>query len=330
MRGKASVEKLDVIAITESWINTSDRHFLPELEIEGYSLFHKDRAGRKGGGVALYIRDGVKCIINNSIKVDNDTESLWVEAMGSKGKLIIGVLYRPPNLSREDGEPLLREISRASRYSNVCIMGDFNFRNIDWDTMAGDRETQDFLDVIQDSFLKQLVNKPTREDKILDLILTNREDIVSNIEIGETLGNSDHREVRFNINWGERGSSNHSLVPDFRRADFEGLRNYLHSINELGLVSRQGLGDVGEAGSGENNRVEGRYNGWIKELQRGQKQFIPHREARSAGNYPRWMTDRLKSEIGMKRGLYVRIQRGETHLRNRYNELARVVKKIHV
>ena len=140
LRGKASVEKLDIIAITESWINTVDRHFLPELEIEGYSLFHRDKAGRKGGGVALFVRDSVKCIINNSIKVGNYMESLWVEAIGKKGKLIIGVLYRPPNLSREDSEPLLREISRASRFSNVCIMGDFHFRNIDWDTMVGDRE----------------------------------------------------------------------------------------------------------------------------------------------------------------------------------------------
>lgn len=39
------------------------------------------------------------------------------------------------------------------------------------------------------------------------------------------------------------------------------------------------------------------------------------------------MTDRLKTEIGRKRGLYVRIKRGETHLRDSYNDLARAVKK---
>ncbi len=50
LRGKANIEKFDMIAITESWINTADRHFLPELEIEGYRLFHQDRTGRKGVG----------------------------------------------------------------------------------------------------------------------------------------------------------------------------------------------------------------------------------------------------------------------------------------
>ncbi len=42
LRGKACVEKFDMIAITESWINTAVRHFLPEQEIEGFRLFHQD------------------------------------------------------------------------------------------------------------------------------------------------------------------------------------------------------------------------------------------------------------------------------------------------
>ncbi len=36
LRGKARVEKFDMIAITESWINTVDRHFLPEQDIKGF------------------------------------------------------------------------------------------------------------------------------------------------------------------------------------------------------------------------------------------------------------------------------------------------------
>ncbi len=50
LHGKACVENFDMIAITESWISTADRHLLPELEIEGYRLFHQDRIGRKEGG----------------------------------------------------------------------------------------------------------------------------------------------------------------------------------------------------------------------------------------------------------------------------------------
>ncbi len=42
LRGKACVEKFDMIAITESWMNITDTHFLPELEIEGFRLFNQD------------------------------------------------------------------------------------------------------------------------------------------------------------------------------------------------------------------------------------------------------------------------------------------------
>ncbi len=42
LRGKACVKKFDMIALTESWINTADRHFLPELDIKGFRLFHQD------------------------------------------------------------------------------------------------------------------------------------------------------------------------------------------------------------------------------------------------------------------------------------------------
>ncbi|XP_050709044.1 uncharacterized protein LOC126993921 [Eriocheir sinensis] len=291
LRGKAWVEKFDMIAITESWINTADRHFLPELEIEGYKLFHQDRIGRKGGGVALFIRDNLKCVINNSIKEDSNTESLWVETIGRKEKLVIGVLYRPPNLTRDSSQPLLQEISGASRYRNVCVIGDFNYRNIEWDTLSGDQEAQDLLDVIQDSFLKQLIRTPTREENILDLLLTNREDIISNIEVGDSLGNSDHKEIRFNIKWEDRVSSNNTLIPDFRKADHEGLRKQLQRLrgvrSEVGQDPKQGGALISGEVTSQVSSLEGEYNSLVREIKLGQKQFIPHREVRSTCNYPR-------------------------------------------
>ncbi len=37
----------------------------------------------------------------------------------------------------------------------------------------GNKETEEFLKVIQDNFLKQVVVEPTRGNNILDLIFTN-------------------------------------------------------------------------------------------------------------------------------------------------------------
>ncbi len=40
----------------------------------------------------------------------------------------------------------------AGRYSQVCMVGDFNFMNIDWRMMVGNKEAKEFLKVIQDNF----------------------------------------------------------------------------------------------------------------------------------------------------------------------------------
>ncbi len=39
-------------------------------------MFHKDKRGRKGGGVALYVKDSLKYLVNNSVKTNMDSESV--------------------------------------------------------------------------------------------------------------------------------------------------------------------------------------------------------------------------------------------------------------
>ncbi len=48
---------------------------------------------------------------------------------------------------------------------------------------------------------------------------------------------------------------------------------------------------------------------------------------RKENSDPKWMTRGLKHEIGLKRRLYKRIKNGEIHLRARYNDLVRAVKR---
>ena len=128
LRAVACTEEFDIIGITETWLEISGKHFLPEVEIDGYTLFHKDREGRKGGGVAIYVKNTVNSYVNTTIRTDRNTESLWVEVITGGKKVVVGIIYRPPDLDGEANTALIREIERASRYDNVCIMGDFNYR----------------------------------------------------------------------------------------------------------------------------------------------------------------------------------------------------------
>ncbi len=69
---------------------------------------------------------------------------------------------------KEDTNSLLEEISSARRNKNVCILSDYNFRRIEWQGVVGDLDSGDFLGVLQDNFLKQVVREPTRGEQILD------------------------------------------------------------------------------------------------------------------------------------------------------------------
>ena len=293
------------------------KHFLPEVGIDGYTLFHRDREGRRGGGIALYVRNNLNSYINTTIKTDRNTESLWIDVITGGKKFVVGLVYRPPDLDGEASAPLLQEIEKASRYNNVCIMGDFNYRGIDWDDMTGDRISEEFLNVVQDGFFKQLVREPTRQGNILDLVLTNSDTLVSQVEIGARFDVSDHNEIRFRINAMRKVEQNTTLVPDFRKANYQGLKYHLRNI------------DWEEISMGEdpNNEVEMQYNRVVREILNAQEQYIPKRRIRSNRNDPKWMNNTVKRDIGLKRGLYRRIKRGETHVTGQYNELARKVKK---
>ncbi len=61
--------------------------------------FTRIERAEEEGGVALYVKDTLKCSLNNSIQTGDDSESVWVDIHKGKGKLTLGVLYRPPNLS---------------------------------------------------------------------------------------------------------------------------------------------------------------------------------------------------------------------------------------
>ena len=51
--------------------------------------------------------------------------------------------------------------------------GDFNYRSVDWINTTGNHKSDNFINIIQHNFLKQIVSEPTREDSMLDLIITN-------------------------------------------------------------------------------------------------------------------------------------------------------------
>ena len=100
-------------------------------------------------------------------------------------------------------------------------MGDFNFPNTCWEyNIAQKKQSRRFLECMEDNFLMQLVREPMRGAAPLDLLFTNR-GLVGDVEVGGSLGQSDHNMVEFLILGGVRNGYSKTATLDFWRADFE-------------------------------------------------------------------------------------------------------------
>ncbi|KAJ7396984.1 hypothetical protein BTVI_139966 [Pitangus sulphuratus] len=72
--------------------------------------------------------------------------------------------------------------------------------------------------------------EPTRRAAVLDLVPTNKETLVGNVKLKGSLGCSDHEVVEFRILGATRRVSSKLTTLDFRRADFDLLKDRLGSF----------------------------------------------------------------------------------------------------
>jgi len=104
---------------------------------------------------------------------------LWVriEGQAHTGDITVGVYYRPPDQEEEIDEAFYRQMQAASQSQALVLMGDFNHPDISWeDLTARQAQSKRFLQSIDDNFLMQVVEEPTRKGTLLDLVLTKRRD----------------------------------------------------------------------------------------------------------------------------------------------------------
>ena len=202
--GKNSYE---VIGITE--IYPKNCRYIPgkaELQIEGYELFLSESTSFSKRGAALYINKKLK---SEEIKFkEKFEESVWAQIkLNNNDMLLLGCIYKSPSSSPENLDELnklLITISKEKKFSHIMVMGDFNFPKIDWKNWLtkGDKISENFVESIRDSYMFQHVMENTRmrencEPSTLDLILTNDENMIEELNYTSPLGNSDHCSLEF-------------------------------------------------------------------------------------------------------------------------------------
>ena len=186
-----TVDETSIIGITEVCPKNTCR-FLPteeELQIPGFEMI-SNISERNCRGVALYIKSSIGAVEH---KMNTDfKESVWAKVkLSEQDKLLIGCVYRSPNSDDENTKSLydmLKSVSQMSEFSHILIMGDFNYPKIDWSKWISENNSdgEDLIECIRDCFFYQHSKKPTRarnsvEPSILDLIMTNEEEMVQDI-----------------------------------------------------------------------------------------------------------------------------------------------------
>ncbi|GAB0189143.1 hypothetical protein GRJ2_001380200 [Grus japonensis] len=249
-------DSYDLVTITEMWWDNSHDW---SAAMDGYKLFRRDRHGRRGGGVALYVRECFNCIELNDC--DDKVECLWVRMRGkvSKADMLLRVCYRPPN---QDEEAFYKRLAEVLQAPALVLVGDFNFPDVCWKYNTAERKQfRRFLECVEDNFLTQLVSECTRGGVSIDLLLTNRERLLGDVVVGGCLGLSDHEMIRFLIHGKVRRGISKTTTMDFQRADFGLLRTLVERVPWETVLKGKGVQE-----------------GWAffkKEVLKAQEQAIP-------------------------------------------------------
>ena len=166
-----NINEIDICVFTETWLSENSKD---QLRFSKYMMFHTVRknALKASGGVSIFVESNIPAS-EIKIRVPDHLECLWITTRPkwlprTISNIVVCGVYYPGSGSNyaPDQEDLILHITTTihnlyRKYSRplFIIMGDFNDLRID--------------EICDACKLKQVVNVPTRNQAILDLILTN-------------------------------------------------------------------------------------------------------------------------------------------------------------
>ncbi|KAK3089125.1 hypothetical protein FSP39_001036 [Pinctada imbricata] len=245
-----------------------------------YNMFHVNIENSEGRGLILYVHNSLLAV---EVKMETAfEENLFIKIRtGGNDFILVGLIYRSPSdNSSEKGENLRKLLSEAAslKYAHHLIMGDFNYREIDWNllqTRGDNSEEQKFVECLQDNYMTQCIDKPTRwrstnTPHILDLLITKEENSIEELEHQSPLGKSDHCVIVFNYICSIVMRKSQKRRKCYRKANFLAIKREISSIDwENALKLQEGtIDDIWER---FRNTMEVIENKFVPTIKVGQK-----------------------------------------------------------
>ena len=207
---RIKLEDPHIMLVTEvNSKNTTNSPDLVTFHLQGFQLFHQN-VSADGRGIIIYIKHSIKDVIEVSPKTNFSENKIVSIKISNNQDLLVACIYRSESGTKENNDNLLKLLSEIEemKASHKLVTGDFNYKHINWETWETPKnETSPehrFINCIQDNYWYQHVIMPTRhrerdEPSTLDLIFTNEENMIENIDYQSPLGKSDHSVLSFNF-----------------------------------------------------------------------------------------------------------------------------------
>ena len=193
-------------------------------------------------GVYFYIKTCFNAYLDDHLCLNRFSESVWCKIPLVGGDvMLVGAVYRSPNSDTINFGHLcdLMNLVFNSSASHVLVTGDFNMPLINWSSSSVASQgaiDPEFLDLVNDLFVSQHVNFPTRiregqVPSLLDLVLTNDESFISEIASLPTLGKSDHITISFEFQCYLKitGCGNYKYI--YGGGDYQSMTSEMLNIN---------------------------------------------------------------------------------------------------
>lgn len=278
----------DIVLGTESWLKPKhydNEIFSPEL---GYTPFRRDRQKQTGGGVFIAVKNSL--IAQEATHLHTDCENIWVkiQLQGSK-PLLVCSYYKPKEHDPHSTNEFNKSLSMATKTSaTVWVGGDFNMPKMDWSNISPTPDCKlqshyrDFINILFDNNITQMVQDPTRGNHILDLFLTNNPSRVNRAQV--IPGISDHDAVLVVINTSARMKTQKPRkIHLYKKADWDGLRSHITNLHESLSKSKKYISDS----------VADLWQSISSSIEEGVNTFIPSKMSSTKNKLP-WIKVELK------------------------------------
>ena len=223
-----------VVSVTESWLNSSVTNSM--IDASGnYIIYRNDRTIGLGGGVLCLVSAVRPSFIIPIPDKFRHLDVIAVSIQTENGTLRYITVYRAPEFNkfgRENMNLLIECLDYLCDTRDTIVMvGDFNLPYIDWTSLScpDDGIHSVFLQFCIQYGLYQFVDVPTRENHLLDLVLSSDHIIISELKVASPFSTSDHATVDFGLIVAEHGGCSNvpSVFYDYDNADFDSIAHYL-------------------------------------------------------------------------------------------------------